>query len=227
MGIKLKNKRIGILAGMGTMAGAHFFTEMIQECQRQGATNDDDFPEIVLYNLKPMGMSEKGIANESLFKKSLISGVKFLNNCKVSMIYIICNTAYIFYEFLQIHSIAKIIHIPRIVVKSLKDCNSIGIISSASTRKAGLYKKALWEYGIKSIEPNKKQQNAVDKVIGKLISGKYSDKDKSILENIIDNMFVFGAEKIILGCTELPILIQSVNNVIDAGKRAIKETLKL
>ena len=64
-------------------------------------------------------------------------------------------------------------------------------------------------------------------LIGHAISGQVTDDDKCNLNSIINSLIRKGAEKVILGCTELPLIIgeNMDKDVIDPMEIAIKDLL--
>lgn len=59
---------------------------------------------------------------------------------------------------------------------------------------------------IQLIKPSIKEQEILEEVIRKVISGKATKKDKLKLIEIAKSLKEKGAEGIILGCTELPLI---------------------
>lgn len=89
----------------------------------------------------------------------------------------------------------------------LKDNNKkVGILASPSTIKSKLYQSNLEKKGVKSLVPNKRQQILIEKVIRNIIAGKKLEKDKEKLIKIAEFFKERGADGVILGCTELPLI---------------------
>lgn len=203
--------KIGILSGYGAAAGSKLLNDFINKCQKIWAANDSDFPEILLYSMASFGMDEKGVANEKILLKDLESGIELLNSFDVDTIIMACNTIHVYHSHLQKLSKAEIVNMPQITVSY---CNGYkcGVLSSRDTKKNGLYK------GILTTE---KQQVIVDKIIDHIISGDVRYDDRVKLEDIIQDMLKRGAERVIFGCTELPLVFNNDEPnkfIIDAGE---------
>jgi len=78
------------------------------------------------------------------------------------------------------------------------------------------YKARLREkHGIDVVIPDRKEREIVHNVIYKeLISGIIKDDSKEKFKKIINNLKKNGAEGVILGCTEIPLLIKDEDSVI-------------
>jgi len=147
-------------------------------------------------------MDNDGICDEKLMKKELIAGLKLLNNCKVDVIVMACNTVHIYYKYLQKKSKAQILNIVSFAIPSEK----YGVIGSRTTREYNLYG---------GIQVNNSQQKVINEIIGRILTGKTEKNDSKKINKIINSLFKKGARKVILGCTELPILVKRRKNIID------------
>jgi aspartate racemase len=212
---------IGILSGMGAAAGAHFYSELIKAYQRDGAMKDSDFPEVVLLNIPFNGTDNGGIASETRFIIDLKRGIAKLNYCNVKKIVIVCNTAHFYITELRESSRAYIVDM---IDLALKECagHSIGVICSRTAQEDQLYGKS-------PLYVTAKQQVVVDKLIQRAIVGTINSADCQALLDLIFYLLSKGAEKVILGCTELPLIMNydqvnfmPVEDIVDAGACVIK-----
>jgi aspartate racemase len=221
LGESLNKKKIGILSGMGAAAGARFYSVLVEECQRLGAKCDSDFPEVVLYNVSSKGMDETGVCDESTLKVDLLAALKHLDACGCELIIMACNTIHIYLRLLQHHTKAEILNMVDLTQQSAM-ANSVGVVCSRTSRDRGLYL---------GIQVTDEQQDEVDAMIGRVIAG-YSGtaihaRDKMTLMGIIDSLFERGAQRVIIGCTELPLITERRTGTIDPAEIVIRRALTL
>lgn len=90
----------------------------------------------------------------------------------------------------------------------------IALIGTRFTMEKDFYTKILKEnYGLEIIIPNIQERQSIHDIIYKeLVKGIFSEKSKVIYSEIIEGLTNMGAEGIIAGCTEIPLLI-SQNDV--------------
>ena len=71
------------------------------------------------------------------------------------------------------------------------------------------YKEVLVkQFGIEVIIPTDEEREQVHQIIyGELVQGDIKDESRQIYQTIIQNLENRGAEGVILGCTEIPLLI--------------------
>jgi len=198
---------IGILGGMGTQAGLDFCNKLAK--LNKGKT-DQQYPLFVLYNKSNIPGRPENLHKYNKVLKSLLSGCKFLEKSKCKFIVIPCNTAHYWFDDLQKKTKIPIISMPKEVyyhsVKMCKKNSKIGLLATEGTLKTGIYNK-FFDKKFKLINPNKSvQKNNVNKAIKLVKMGKIKEAEKAIRPAV--NLLVkMKCNKIILGCTELPIAI--------------------
>jgi len=85
-----------------------------------------------------------------------------------------------------------------------------GLLGSQFVMEEPFYRNRLQEnFGIEVIVPDEEDRALVHEVIfGELCRGKIKDSSRLVCIRIIDGLHDKGAEGVILGCTELPLLIR-------------------
>lgn len=124
-----------------------------------------------------------------------------------------CNTGHISESQIKDHSDLEFVSLIKEVssfVASQK-YNSIGLLASSSTIKSELYHNELKKYGI-TVTTIDSKQKAVDLIIRRIISGDLKGCKKELFE-IIDLFIRSGEKGVILGCTELPLVISTHSDI--------------
>lgn len=202
-----KKQIIGILGGMGPQASAHLVDLLIDQSIKDGVKNDSDFPEIILDSVPvPNFISDTKNLNQVL--GILKRRVKLLNGMNVSKLAIACNTAHIILPDLQAVSQVPFVSIIDEVANKVmeKRINKVGLLATPSTIRFGLFGKALEKSNIEVILPTEKDQIILERIIRNIISGKKLQSDALRLRIITNSLKNRGAQGIILGCTELPLI---------------------
>ena len=198
---------IGILGGMGTQAGLDFCNKLAK--LYKGKT-DQQYPLFVLYNKSNIPGRPENLNEYNKVLKSLLEGCKFLEKSKCKFIVIPCNTAHYWFDDLQKKTKIPIINMPREVyahsIKSCKKNSKIGLLATEGTVKTGVY-NSFFDKNFKLINPSKSlQKNNVNKAIKFVKMGKIKEAEKAI-RPAVSSLIKMKCNKIILGCTELPIAI--------------------
>ena len=200
----IMKKIIGILGGMGPGASGYLYNLINALAVKEyGARKNQDFPEVVLYSV-PVPDFISSNKNKEKAEEMLIDRTKRLNTIGVDFIGIACNTVHVLLPALQKVSKAKFVSMSDEVAKIVINLKvkTIGLLGTTSTIKSNLYQSRLKDLNI--IYAN--NQKEVDRIIKNIIAGKLTKKDKRKLVTIANKMMGEGAEVIVLGCTELPLL---------------------
>jgi len=106
----------------------------------------------------------------------------------------------------------QIVHLINSTVEYVKakGYTTIGVTSTTGTRNGGIYRKPFEESGIKVVEVDDQElihESIYNSEFGaKALSGP-SPRSREIMENACKELKAKGAQGVILGCTELPIII--------------------
>jgi aspartate racemase len=97
-----------------------------------------------------------------------------------------------------------------------KGLRKVGLLGTKFTMEEGFYKDRLTEkYGLAVIIPNKEERQVIHDIIYKeLVVGEMNKFSKEKFKINIQNLKARGAEGIILGCTEIPLLINQKDSDI-------------
>ena len=92
----------------------------------------------------------------------------------------------------------------------------VGLLGTAFTMQQEFYKgRLVEEFGIEVITPSAEQQQRVHEVIyQELCLGQIDKESKRYYLNVIEDLFDQGAQAIILGCTEITLLVQQADTSI-------------
>ena len=107
-----------------------------------------------------------------------------------------------------------ILHIAEATAAALKEkgITKVGLLGTKYTMTQAFYKNKLTEAGIQVVIPNEQGVELVNDVIyGELCLGVIRDESKAAFVNIIDELGREGAQGVILGCTEIGLLVQQTD----------------
>jgi aspartate racemase len=85
----------------------------------------------------------------------------------------------------------------------------VGLLGTRPTMEKDFYKEKLnKKFDIQTVIPQPKDRKKIHEIIfNELVQGVFRDESKEYIKSIINELNSAGAEGIILGCTELPLLI--------------------
>ena len=230
-------KNIGILGGMGPVASADTYVELTRICQRKyRAVQDYDYPTVILYSLPLKQFSHTGFGKDAKEKKAIISqlvnALQTLEKAGSDFLLIDCNTVHYFFKELQASVTIPIINLVDVTIKVIvqEKIKSVGVLCSQTSKDVGLYAKPLKSKGINVIAVTTKEQDQINNAILAVMSGKLTDAHITQLDTIILRLTKRGAERIILGCTEISNVVKQLTHhaiLLDSQAIAIEQILAM
>ncbi len=133
-----------------------------------------------------------------------------LENAGADLLILATNTMHKLAPRIKSEISVPFLHIADAVAKAIseKKLNTVGLLGTKFTMNHDFYHKQLETYNIKTIVPLVKEQDIIHKVIyQELCLGQIDGKSRKQYLSIIDNLVRRGAQGVILGCTEIPMLI--------------------
>ncbi|MFH0767273.1 MAG: aspartate/glutamate racemase family protein, partial [Bacillota bacterium] len=142
--------------------------------------------------------------------KQLVEHGKKLKAYGADFLVICANTMHIVAADVEKQVGLKIVHIVEATRNEIikLGLSKVGLLGTKFTMESSMYPKMMEIHDIEVILPTKKEQKLIHQTIyQELILGNYSNESKNKFIEIIHDMKQRGAEGVILGCTEIPLLI--------------------
>lgn len=207
-------KTIGVIGGISWVSSAEYYTlmnEMVAE--ELGGLHSAD---ILMYSIEFGEFSEQEkLASEGDWEpltETMIDAAKRLENGGADFIIICSNTMHSTVDDIEANVDIPVLHIADPTGEKIKEqgLTKVGLLGTKYTMEEGFYKDRLREkYGIEVIIPNETERKIVNDVIfDELCAGNISDISREKYVRIIEHLEEQGAEGVILGCTEIPLLIK-------------------
>lgn len=149
--------------------------------------------------------------------KILLEAAKTLEQGGADFIVICANTAHIMADKIQNNVKIPILHIADMTAEKIKasKINRVGLLGTRCTMQEDFYKGRLEQkHKIKVIVPNEQDINIVNTTINNICLGRIDSDAKQRFLIIIDKLVKEGAEAVILGCTEIPLVVQQQDTTV-------------
>ncbi len=229
-------KTIGIIGGLGPQATIDFEMRLHTEAQKIiPQLRNEGYPVVISYYLRNAPMITNGASVKMLKPhKALLRAARYLGQ-KADFLVIASNTPHLFQRQIENASKRKVLSMVDIVAAEIKKSNirKVGILAVGTTVKNRLYQKPLQKLKIDSITIPEKFMAKLDKVIFACMEGKNTIHMRTIVLDALNFLRKQGAEKTILGCTELPLILDGkklpadlINPIQLLAKAAIKYSLE-
>lgn len=131
------------------------------------------------------------------------------SGCEISLI--CCNTAHQALPYISDELRGGVVSIMNTVVDQALSMGfrHIAVLGTSSTLCSRLYDQPLQDVGISCVKPSAKESIRLDRIIfEELMFGLTRDESKTFAAELVERLALEGAEAVVLGCTELPMLIR-------------------
>ena len=218
-----RDAKIGIVGGAGPYAGLDLAQKILQHSK---AKSDQDYlPTLLISTPELIEDRTNFLLGDSKINPAygIFSNLRDLEALGATVAGIACNTAHapeirnVFLEKLKVsESNLKLLDMISETANFLRnDCqkvNTVGVLSTIGTWKAGFYPELLKQYGFEVLTLNEQQQQDLhnealfNPVYGiKVHAHPVSVKARGALLEGVHTLEKQGAQAIILGCTEIPL----------------------
>lgn len=210
-------KKIGLIGGMSWESSTLYYQIINRTVQEKlGGVHSAkcvlysvDFNEIAL--LQKEGNWEK-------LTELMIEAAQTLEKAGVDFIVLCTNTMHKLSDAIEKSIAIPLVHIVDATAEKIKeqDFKKIGLLGTSFTMEQAFFKDRLLEkHQIETIIPNEKQRSEIHRIIyDELVKGIIKEESRTIYLEIIADLTKNGAEGIILGCTEIELLV--TNNFTNA-----------
>lgn len=202
-------KTIGLIGGTGWVSSVEYY-RLINEItnKRLGGLN---FAKCVLYSLNYADIDAFNKANDIDGVKALLldAAIK-LKAADVDGLALCANTIHFAVDELKKSIDLPLVHIADATANEIlnKGFGKVGLLGTKQTMEMDFYKTRLKAKGIDCIVPEHSDRNYIhDVIMNELLKSVFKDESRQRFVEIIHRLVNEGAEGIILGCTEIPLLV--------------------
>ena len=171
-----------------------------------------EFPQCVIYSFNYADIKKyNNTDNWEMTFQLVLKACNDLKKCDVKGIVLCANTMHRIADRLEEETGLPVIHIASATAKEIKrkGLKKIGLLGTKFTMELDFFKSKLLDKGIEVIIPNEDDREFLHNTIyDELGKGIFKQKTKLRYLRIISDLINSGAEGIVLGCTELPLIIQ-------------------
>jgi aspartate racemase len=203
-------KKIGILGGMSPESTTLYYEHITRTYTAR--FGDYGYPEILIYSLnfqKFVDWQHNGQWNEAA--REMADALERLHVAGADVGLIATNTMHIVFEEVQ-----RAVHMPLLsIVQATAEAihaaglRSVGLLGTVFTMTERFFRDGLERWGIKVLVPQPSAQQQINDVIYKeLCRGDIQPNSRELFLETIECLRDGGAQGIILGCTEIPLLVE-------------------
>jgi aspartate racemase len=203
------HKRIGILGGMSPESTVEYYRHITRAyTERFG---DYGYPEVIIYSVSFQRYVDWPNQDRwDLVAQGLSEAAQKLEAAGADFVVIATNTMHLVFDQVQASVTVPMLSLLDAVGDAVlaRGIETVGLLGTRFTMERSFYQDALSRKGITVLVPNAQDREYVNAVIyDELVAGRVRDESRAGYVAIIRRLAEQGVEGIILGCTEIPLLI--------------------
>ncbi len=203
-------KHIGLVGGLSPESTAEYYRVICSGFNaRYGKLN---FPQMTIRSLNLQEIADLFNNNQwDDVADKIVAAIYDLQRAGADFAAIATNTPHNAYERIKECSPLEVLSIMDATAQAItKDgIVKVGLLGTKQTMEYGFFQRAFSGYGLETIIPDESERKRIDQVIwDELVHGKITASAKRDYIRIIQSLVNKGAEGVILGCTEIPLLIK-------------------
>lgn len=208
---------LGVLGGMGPASTAYFYSQFIASTP---ATSDQEHIPIIIWgDGRVPDRTDALLGSGESPVPAMIRAARGLQRAGADLIAVPCNTAHAFLPEVAAATGATFIDMIRATARTVSTdhpgASRMGILATRGTRATGLYRVAAEEYGLVTVDVDEDQQSLlVDEAIRIVKRGGNPKLAERLVERATIELQEQGADVVIAGCTELPLVMERAADVM-------------
>jgi aspartate racemase len=204
-------KTIGLIGGTGWVSSIEYYQFINREINRR--LGGQQAARCILWSFNygeiDVLINQKNDL-ESVYKMVRNAAEK-LESCGADCILLCANTLHMYAERLRKEINIPLIHIAEATASEINKAGlrKVAVLGTKFTMEKDFYRSKLAESAIEMMIPRDEDRDFIHNAIpGELLKNILKPETKARFLEIINNLILNGAEGIVLGCTEIPLLIK-------------------
>ena len=148
-------------------------------------------------------------------EKIMIKSARQLEKAGADFVVLATNTMHFCASEIEKNITIPFLHIADSTGQKIKDAGlqKVALLGTRFTMEMDFYTKYIQDkYDIEVQVPHKAEREQIHRIIyDELVQGKIREKSRKKIKHIIDDLCSYGAQGVILGCTEIPLLISEAD----------------
>lgn len=208
-GDHINMKTIGMIGGMSWESTTLYYQIINREvARRMGGLHSAPF-HLISLNFEDIA-SRQRVQDWEGMGQILVDAARKLEDGGADCVLIGTNTMHRVAPEVQSAIKVPLLHIAEVTAQAIlqKRLSKVGLLGTRFTMEQPFYVERLAKHGIECLVPEEVERAEVHRIIfEELCKGQINDASRRALQEICAELALRGAEGIVLGCTELPLIL--------------------
>ena len=204
-------KTIGLLGGMSWESSIEYYRIINQTVkERLGGLHS---AQCLMYSVDFAEIERlQHIGDWDTLTQTMIAAVHRLERGGAECLVICTNTMHRMADEIQAAARTSLLHIADAAAAAIKakGLHTVGLLGTRFTMEGDFYRvKLQQDHGLMVLTPGQSERKMIHQIIyEELVQGMIREESRQVYQTVIGNLQQRGAQGVILGCTEIPLLVR-------------------
>lgn len=210
-------KTIGVIGGMSWESSSEYYRLLNRHAKAHLGGHHNARSLMLTVDFAPIEALQRAGDWDALGRQ-LADAARQLERGGADLVLLATNTMHRVYESIEAAIDVPFLHIADPTGNALRAAGveRVGLLGTRYTMEQSFYTGRLRErYGLETLVPDEAERAEVHRIIyDELCHGKVTDASRAVYQRVIEALAARGAQAVILGCTEITLLIRPEDSVL-------------
>jgi aspartate racemase len=205
---------VGVIGGLGPEATLDFFGKVIRHSK---ATKDQDHIHMIIENNPKTPNRNDAIAGRGPSPAPALADMaRALERAGADFVVMACNTAHAYEKDIRAVLTKPFVSLIDELVDEVRKLHPtakrVGVLATQGSRDAKIFAPAFAHHSIEVVQLDEISQSRFMALLYKIKAGDRSRPIRDAMQKLGEELVAMGAEVLIAGCTEVPLVLQQGDN---------------
>lgn len=210
-------KTIGVIGGMSWESSAEYYKLLNRHAKARLGGHHNARSLMLTVDFAPIEANQRA-GDWNALGQQMADAARQLERGGADLVMLATNTMHRVYESIEAAIDVPFLHIADPTGSALRAAgiDRVGLLGTRYTMEQTFYTGRLRErYGLETVIPDEAERVDVHRIIyDELCHGKVNDASRAVYQCVIEALAARGAQAVILGCTEITLLIKPEDSVL-------------
>jgi aspartate racemase len=204
-------RTLGLIGGTGWVSTLEYYRGLNETVNRRLGGHESCRMALYSFNFGDIMRAKEAAPDQAEVRKLVVQAAGRLASTGVEGIMLCANTLHWFAEDVERATPVPLIHIARAAAGRINSAGltRVGLLGTRPTMEQDFYRRRLEESGIEVLVPDEPERAFIDRAIfEELLQEVFTQETKSRFLEIVEDLRLRGAQGVVLGCTEIPLLLK-------------------
>ena len=204
-----ERKTVGVIGGLGPEATLDFFAKVLAKTR---AATDQEHLHLIINNRPDVPNRNEAVAGTGPSPgPALAENARSLAAAGADFLVMVCNAAHAFQqditETVDLPFVSIVDETVQATLSQLPEVKKVGVLGSSGCLDARLYQDAFAKQDVTTLVPEGEQRDTFMRLLYQVKGGNKGAEVKTEMRRLAQNLIIDGAEAIVAGCTEVPLVL--------------------